>query len=75
MDKNIKQTKPTLCPICGEHEFSEVFSYEICPVCGWEDDGIFDGVGSANNMTLEEYKEMFMKKREADPSYRYRKGR
>jgi len=27
------------CPCCGERTLSERGSYEICDVCGWEDDG------------------------------------
>ncbi|MFI8415840.1 CPCC family cysteine-rich protein [Serratia sp. NPDC071084] len=29
-----------LCPCCHKYEFSEVGSYEICPVCNWEDNPI-----------------------------------
>ncbi|MDD6174414.1 MAG: CPCC family cysteine-rich protein [Firmicutes bacterium] len=29
------------CPVCGTRYLEEEFgSYEICPVCGWEEDGI-----------------------------------
>ncbi|MBR4472210.1 MAG: hypothetical protein IKS55_01085 [Oscillospiraceae bacterium] len=28
------------CPVCGTKCLSEEFgSFEICPVCGWEEDG------------------------------------
>jgi len=27
------------CPCCGEKTLSESGGYEICEVCGWEDDG------------------------------------
>lgn len=26
------------CPCCGSHTISEPGKYEICDVCGWEDD-------------------------------------
>ena len=47
-----------LCPVCGEYYFSEKGSYEICPVCGWEDDPVQendpDFAGGANKMSLNE---------------------
>ena len=43
------------CPCCGEHYFSEEDYFEVCPVCGWEDDGLQrdepDLKGGANNMS------------------------
>ena len=45
-----------ICPCCGEHYFSEEDFFEICPVCGWEDDGLQrdepDFEGGANVMSL-----------------------
>lgn len=29
---------PHKCPICGQYEFPEEGSFDICEVCGWEDD-------------------------------------
>lgn len=26
------------CPVCGEYEFEEVDDYDICEVCGWENE-------------------------------------
>lgn len=42
------------CPVCRKYKFKE--TYEICPVCGWENDPVqrkepyFDG--GANKMSL-----------------------
>ena len=27
------------CPCCGSPEFAEPASFDICGVCGWQDDG------------------------------------
>ena len=46
------------CPVCGKHYFDEIGAYEICPVCGWEDDPLQrrepDLKGGANSMSLNE---------------------
>lgn len=48
------------CPVCGKYEFPEADSFDICDVCGWEDDGLQedepDCAGGANDMSLNEYK-------------------
>lgn len=48
------------CPVCEKHIFSEYGSYEICPICGWEDDKLQlkkpDYDGGANEMSLNEYR-------------------
>ena len=46
------------CCCCG-HEFLEEYdSFEICPVCGWEDDGLQNDLpdfgGGANDLSLNE---------------------
>lgn len=49
-----------ICPCCGKHKFEEVDFYEVCPVCGWEDDGIQrddpNYTGGANVMSLNQAK-------------------
>lgn len=46
------------CPCCGKYDFSEGGSYEICPVCNWEDDPVQEEDpifgGGANTMSLNE---------------------
>lgn len=51
--------KKYLCPCCKKYVFAEgPGSYEICPVCSWEDDKIQaenpDYKGGANKMSLNE---------------------
>ncbi len=59
-DNEVKGKYP--CPCCGCHTLSEAeASYEICPVCGWEDDLVQkedpDFAGGANESSLNEAKE------------------
>ena len=34
-----RQTELMACPCCGYYTLAARASYEICPVCWWEDDG------------------------------------
>lgn len=58
-----------LCPVCGQTVFSAHDSFEICHVCGWEDDGFqfnhpdFDG--GANVDSLNDYRKKWQE-RQAD---------
>ena len=46
------------CPVCGKTEFEEYSSYDICPFCKWEDDGIqgddHNYAGGANHLSVNE---------------------
>ncbi len=66
----IGDPEPHMCPVCGEYLFKDFMSYDICPVCGWEDDDEFDGKG-ANRLTLDESILNFKKKRKDNPSYKW----
>ncbi|MBE6136312.1 MAG: hypothetical protein E7181_03500 [Erysipelotrichaceae bacterium] len=67
----IGDPEPHKCPVCGEYVFPNLNSYDICPVCGWEDDEVFDG-GGANGISLEEAKENFAEKRKVNPLYKWK---
>ncbi len=51
-------TEGMLCPVCGQYSFRE--PHDICPVCGWEQDGVQqrdpDFEGGANSMSLNQAK-------------------
>ena len=69
----IGDPEPHKCPVCGEYEFKDVLSYDICPVCGWEDDGMEVDPRDKNggpSKTFLEYKKMFDQQRKLDPKYR-----
>ena len=52
-----------VCPICERHQFED--SYDICPVCFWENEGVQyddpDIGGGANNLSLNDYKKRWKK--------------
>ncbi|EPH6925283.1 TPA: CPCC family cysteine-rich protein [Proteus mirabilis] len=54
------------CPCCGNKTISELGDYEICPVCGWEDDPVQsedpDFSGGANSNNLNDAKKKYFKK-------------
>ncbi len=51
------------CPVCGQFEFEEYNSLEICDVCGWQDDAVQaelpDSDVGANHMSLNQAKERY----------------
>lgn len=53
-----------ICPVCGEHYFDEKGAYEICPICGWEDDPVQrkdpDFRGGANKCSLNDARKEWM---------------
>ena len=72
MDKVIKTLSNVFvfkCPVCGKYTFqSGPGSYEICPVCGWENDKAQykdpNLKGGANRLSLKEYKKQYEKNHE-----------
>ncbi len=54
------------CPACGFEVFDEPpGSYDLCPICNWEDDGVqlrFPAMrGGANGESLYEYQQTILK--------------
>ena len=69
-DEHLPNPIPHMCPVCGEYEFEDEHSFDICPICGWEDDDFFEG-GGANEMSLEDAVKKFKEKRKENPNYRW----
>lgn len=34
--------QPHMCPVCGKYEFEDDSSFDVCPYCGWEDNGLME---------------------------------
>ncbi len=53
------------CSCCGQYTLEKDSIFEICKVCGWQDDGLQndnpDYKGGANKMSLNEAKEAYKK--------------
>lgn len=56
--------KDKKCPCCKDYVFEEYGKYEICPVCGWEDDPVQrkdpEFAGGANELSLKDYRDKYM---------------
>lgn len=59
----IDRLKPHMCPVCGKFEFPMHGSFEVCEVCGWEDDPVQmefpDEDHCANELSLNEYRKKY----------------
>lgn len=66
-EKNITDCK---CPVCGQTVFAEAGKYEICDVCGWEDDPLQrkdpDLAGGANKLSLNDSIKAWKERSESD---------
>lgn len=66
---------PHKCPVCGEYEFKDGLSYDICLICGWQDNGMEIDPGDENGGPSEEfikYKEWFEEQRRLNPKFKKR---
>jgi hypothetical protein len=64
--------QPSPCPCCGNRTLGKRASYEICPVCFWEDDGQSDAAevvrgGPNQDLSLSAARENFRRIGAADP--------
>jgi RNA polymerase subunit RPABC4/transcription elongation factor Spt4 len=53
------KSKDSICPVCEEYSFEFPDDYDICPVCGWENDGLQrnqkDYCGGANHLSANDF--------------------
>ncbi|PYD65151.1 CPCC family cysteine-rich protein [Komagataeibacter nataicola] len=58
------------CPCCKSLTISEYGDYEICTICGWEDDPVQsadpDYAGGANAFSLNQARKAWQNKRKLD---------
>ena len=69
----IGDPEPHKCPVCGEYEFEDILCHDICPVCGWEDDGMEVDPRDENGGPSEEFiehKKWFEDQRKLNPKFK-----
>ncbi|MCI1982010.1 MAG: hypothetical protein LKJ45_02485 [Oscillospiraceae bacterium] len=61
------QKKNKKCACCGEYSLPSDSEFEVCPICGWEDDDIQNNdpqfEGGANDMSLEQARKEYFRKK------------
>ncbi|MBC3537734.1 CPCC family cysteine-rich protein [Megasphaera hominis] len=59
-----------VCPVCKQYYFEFTNDFDICPVCGWENDGVQNDMpdykGGANKMSLNEAREAYKQGRKVE---------
>ena len=73
LNKNIISNYHIKCPCCNEGTINS--QYDICLVCGWEDDIVQNEdenfSGGANKMSLIEHRQNFLEQRKKNPNYKW----
>ncbi len=58
---NVKTGESYVCPVCSKYTFEKAGDFDICEVCGWQDDLVQlddpDEEDCANHMSLNQAKE------------------
>ena len=64
----------SICPVCEEYYFEYPDDYDICPICGWENDGLQreqkDYWGGANSFSLNEAKAVYKLLKDTENRYK-----
>ena len=70
----VPKSKSHKCPVCKEYTFPDTLSYEICPICGWQDTGFEkepDEQPGLYMISFNEKKSWLKKQREKDPNFKW----
>lgn len=69
--------KDTICPVCEEYSFEFPDDYDICPICGWENDGVQredkDYWGGANDLSVNEAKIVYLLLQDKETQFKVHK--
>lgn len=66
---------PHKCPVCRKYTFEDNCCFDICPYCGWEDDGTdSDDTIGANDLSFSEFKKRYERFLGDNPDYRWDKA-
>ena len=61
----MSQSNNNRCACCGEHSLPPDSAFEICPVCGWQDDDVQNDdslfKGGANDMCLKQAQKEYLR--------------
>lgn len=69
-----KKSGTHLCPVCRKYRFPSEGSFDICPFCGWEDDGSEEWDSDTcgpNPVPFKEYKRRYLEEIKKNPSYKW----
>jgi len=64
------------CPVCNKYMFKDRCCFDVCPFCGWEDDGTDDDTDNigANDLKYSDFKFRYQKYVEKNPEYKWKKN-
>ncbi|MBR6331822.1 MAG: hypothetical protein IKR78_01645 [Dehalococcoidales bacterium] len=74
LDEHRPPMTPHLCPVCDKYEFPDHYSSDICPFCGWEDDGTDEDdtdIIGPNDLKYSEYKKRYFSYINNNPNYKW----